>query len=284
MKRLLALNIVGLVVAVAMAGLLWQSTSSARADKARQDSLIAVNRTAIEIGTDMILMSDAMRGFLLDPTKQDEWQHKMDADDALSAAVDSLGKITQDAKYLDLAKQVSDMDEQKLNPVENKVLELAKTDREAAAKMYFSDYLPIRQQEMALVKQLEQAASDAADADGKDFMSRLSFMNTVAICAGIGVLLVMGGCTVVAARTTFRLTSRIKEAAIAMGEGIDRAADAAGQMSAVAQSLSNGASQQAASLEETSASMEEMAAMTRTNADSTRQAVDPPVGFVDVST
>ena len=151
MKRLLALNIVGLVVAVAMAGLLWQSTSSARADKARQDSLIAVNRTAIEIGTDMILMSDAMRGFLLDPTKQDEWQHKMDADDALSAAVDSLGKITQDAKYLDLAKQVSDMDEQKLNPVENKVLELAKTDREAAAKMYFSDYLPIRQQEMALV-------------------------------------------------------------------------------------------------------------------------------------
>jgi methyl-accepting chemotaxis protein len=198
----------------------------------------------------------------------------MDADDAMAKAVDNLAKITQDPKYLDLAKQVGDMDEQKLNPVENKVLELAKTDKEAAAKMYFTDYLPIRQQEMALVKQLEQTASDAADADGKDFMDRLSFMNTVAICAAIGVVLVMGGCTGIAARTTFRLTNRIKEAAVSMGEGIDRAAEAAGQMSSVAQSLSNGASQQAASLEETSASMEEMAAMTRTNADSTRQAAD----------
>ena len=43
-------------------------------------------------------------------------------------------------------------------------------------------------------------------------------------------------------------------------------------MSDIAQALSKGATEQAASLEETSASMEEMAAMTRANAESTRQA------------
>jgi methyl-accepting chemotaxis protein/methyl-accepting chemotaxis protein-1 (serine sensor receptor) len=43
-------------------------------------------------------------------------------------------------------------------------------------------------------------------------------------------------------------------------------------MSSSAQSMSQGAAEQAASLEETSASMEEIAAMTRTNADNSQQA------------
>ena len=47
---------------------------------------------------------------------------------------------------------------------------------------------------------------------------------------------------------------------------------AAGRVSGVSQSLSQGASEQAASLEETSASLEEMASMTRTNADNAHQA------------
>ncbi|MGQ9687509.1 MAG: cache domain-containing protein [Desulfobaccales bacterium] len=47
---------------------------------------------------------------------------------------------------------------------------------------------------------------------------------------------------------------------------------AAGGMSGVSQSLAQGASEQAASLQETSASLEEMASMTRTNADNARQA------------
>ena len=47
---------------------------------------------------------------------------------------------------------------------------------------------------------------------------------------------------------------------------------AAGRISGVSQSLSQGASEQAASLEETSASLEEMASMTRTNADNAHQA------------
>lgn len=47
---------------------------------------------------------------------------------------------------------------------------------------------------------------------------------------------------------------------------------AAGGISGVSQSLAQGASEQAASLQETSASLEQMASMTRTNADNARQA------------
>jgi methyl-accepting chemotaxis protein len=49
-------------------------------------------------------------------------------------------------------------------------------------------------------------------------------------------------------------------------------ASAAGQVSTAAQSLSQGATEQAASLEETSASMEEMASMTRQNAENSQSA------------
>jgi methyl-accepting chemotaxis protein len=62
----------------------------------------------------------------------------------------------------------------------------------------------------------------------------------------------------------------------AVGSGLSAASDevnsAAGRISGVSQSLSQGASEQAASLQETSASLEEMASMTRTNADNARQA------------
>ena len=55
-------------------------------------------------------------------------------------------------------------------------------------------------------------------------------------------------------------------------EGGQLVVDASSQMAASAQSVSQGASQQAASLEETSAAMEEMAGMIRRNADSSQQA------------
>ncbi len=57
-----------------------------------------------------------------------------------------------------------------------------------------------------------------------------------------------------------------------MNEGSGEVAAVATQVSTANQSLAHGASQQAASLEETSASLEEMASMTRTNADNARQA------------
>jgi methyl-accepting chemotaxis protein len=57
-----------------------------------------------------------------------------------------------------------------------------------------------------------------------------------------------------------------------LGEGTQLVVDASSQLSVSAQSMSQGAAEQAASLEENSASMEEMASMTRTNAESSHQA------------
>jgi methyl-accepting chemotaxis protein/methyl-accepting chemotaxis protein-1 (serine sensor receptor) len=272
MKKLLALNVIGLAVTLALAALLWNTASSARTATERAAELDAIAREATQIRVNMVEMSDAMRGFLLDTTQEQEWQNKLKADEHLVEAVEALTKTTTDPFYPDLAKRIGDLDETRLNPTENKVMELSKADRTAAAAAYFSEYVPIRLEQMKMVNELSERATKAAEEDAARYLESLATLRTIVLAVVFGVLLIMGGSTAIAARTTFRLTARIGQTATELGEGIDRSASMAAQMSDIAQGLSKGATEQAASLEETSASMEEMAAMTRANAESTRQA------------
>jgi methyl-accepting chemotaxis protein len=69
-----------------------------------------------------------------------------------------------------------------------------------------------------------------------------------------------------------RQLGRLTAVTAGLSGAVDEVNRAAGGISGVSQSLAQGASEQAASLEETSASLEEMASMTRTNADNARQA------------
>jgi hypothetical protein len=85
----------------------------------------------------------------------------------------------------------------------------------------------------------------------------------------IVVALVVGG---LVAWLVHSINGRLRGMSRELGDGGQLVVEAAGQMSASAQSMSQGATEQAASLEETSASMEEIAAMTRTNADNSQQA------------
>ena len=68
------------------------------------------------------------------------------------------------------------------------------------------------------------------------------------------------------------IVRRIRALAYRFTEGTDQVTHAAAQVASASQSVSQGATEQAASLEKTSASMEEMASMTRGNADSAEQA------------
>jgi methyl-accepting chemotaxis protein len=69
-----------------------------------------------------------------------------------------------------------------------------------------------------------------------------------------------------------RQLGRLTAVTAGLSGAVDEVNRAAGGISGVSQSLAQGASEQAASLQETSASLEEMASMTRTNADNARQA------------
>ena len=116
----------------------------------------------------------------------------------------------------------------------------------------------------AMVRTHQQAMADAGDASATSYwVSQLLIGVVIAFAITfciIGVLIVR------------RINANLLAVSEELREGAQLVVDASSQMSVSAQSLSQGAAQQAASLEETSASMEEMLGMTRRNADSSQQA------------
>jgi methyl-accepting chemotaxis protein len=69
-----------------------------------------------------------------------------------------------------------------------------------------------------------------------------------------------------------RMAGDVRAIAADLANGASEVVAAAGQVATSSQSLSQGATEQAAALEQTSASMEEMASMTRTSADNSQRA------------
>ena len=87
MRKLLIPTLVALVVSAILVALAVQTTRSASAAVDDLAALTTQVNGAQEIRKEMLLMGDAMRGFLLDPTQQKEWDAKMAADERLVKAV-----------------------------------------------------------------------------------------------------------------------------------------------------------------------------------------------------
>ena len=88
----------------------------------------------------------------------------------------------------------------------------------------------------------------------------------------LALLAAFVGLGLVATYLTRGLVADVREMASKLHEGAQQVVSAARQVATSAQSLSQGSTEQAASLEQTSASMAEMASMTRANAESATQA------------
>ena len=87
---------------------------------------------------------------------------------------------------------------------------------------------------------------------------------------GLGLAVVLG--VFLAFFTVKGITKVITRIVAALDEGSEQVASASTEVSSSSQSLAQGASQQAAALEETTASLQQMSSMTRSNAESARQA------------
>jgi hypothetical protein len=93
-------------------------------------------------------------------------------------------------------------------------------------------------------------------------------MRWIVVVAGTAAILA----TVTGLLFSRRISSPIVRVIADLRNGSDQITDAAAQVSVASQSLADGASVQAASLEESSASLEELSSMTKRNAESAQQA------------
>jgi methyl-accepting chemotaxis protein/methyl-accepting chemotaxis protein-1 (serine sensor receptor) len=115
-----------------------------------------------------------------------------------------------------------------------------------------------------MVRTHQQSMGEAGAAAANSY-----WISQVLIAAVIALALVF--CTI-GVMIVRRINADLLSVSEELRDGAQLVVDASSQMSVSAQSLSQGAAQQAASLEETSASMEEMLGMTRRNADNSEQA------------
>ena len=116
------------------------------------------------------------------------------------------------------------------------------------------------------IVKLNDDAAQAANMDASNASRRAGIVAVVGMVAGFLVALAFG---IFFGTTISRVLNRIIGG---LSEGADQVASASGQVSGTSQTLAEGASEQAASIEETSSSMEEMSAMIRKSAENAGQA------------
>ena len=268
MRKLILFTGAGLAAVILLAGVAVYTGLSARDSVADVDALGKVRDETEEIRLNMIAMSNAMRGYLLDTTNEAALKEKDAADDGLVAAVEQLKKSTTEKDLIELADQIGALDEAELDPMEDRVLEAAPKSAAEATRLYFEQYMPIRERQMAIVEKLDARADEISLAHIAAAQARTSRLSMVAIATGATVVALLAWSMWI----TIAVSRKVTGASGTLGETADGVLRTAREVGRASQSLSQGATEQAASIEETSASMEEMASMTRKNAENTRAA------------
>jgi methyl-accepting chemotaxis protein len=338
--------LVGTLVSIAVLQLLTASIHQLEEVVTVSDT---IKQKGGELRFDMITMSDAMRGVLLDPNSKSEAERKKAADVEFVNDVADIKKLNPKGEVLTLVDRADKMDEQSVNRIEDEIMTLVETGkRDEAVQRYVNDYLPLRKQQEGIIEEMETATQTIATTAFAASQSRYATARTVTYVL-IALLVIIGTVLSIAisasiARPIVRMSESAKRAAkgditdalefddrsdelgelsrsmnsmysyfqsmvsvadrmaagdltvkvdprseadsfgvafskmlVKLGEVIGEVrasatalTTAAAQVSATAQTVSQGNSQQAAAVEETTANLEQMNASIAQNADNSR--------------
>ncbi len=247
----------GLVVWLVHSGL---RTNTRDLIAARQVKELAVTSLSL-----LLTQDDASKSLLLDMENSAAGIRKIEAYDASQKVFESLRGMTRSPQLLKLIQGIRELDEKELRPLDTRLLEtMGDGKAEAARKLYFGEYEPVRARYEAALRELVEAAETEAQAAALEASAR-NRKSFLIICSALG----LGGVViaVVLVGTTRQVGFRLKRVAADLLKEAETTALSGEQFRGSSQQLASGASEQAAALEETSASLEEMASMTGRNAE-----------------
>jgi methyl-accepting chemotaxis protein len=122
-----------------------------------------IRQKGLELRFDMMTMSDAMRGYLVDPRDTREFERKRAADAEFSRDVEDIKRLNPDSVIVGLVDRAAEMDSTSVNRLEDEVLQLISSGRiDAAKKKYVDEYLPVRKEQERIIGEMEQTTSKLA--------------------------------------------------------------------------------------------------------------------------
>jgi methyl-accepting chemotaxis protein len=155
----LTLGFLGLLSIGSVASLAILAVLSSSIDQLKRVVTVSdvIEHKALEMRFDMLAMSDAMRGFLINPSNRVEQERKKAADDKFEGDVESIKKLAPQGEILRLIQEAGEMDSKVLNPIEDQLLAaIASSDVERAKARYSAEYLPLRQKQEAIIADIEK--------------------------------------------------------------------------------------------------------------------------------
>ncbi|MFL5373472.1 MAG: hypothetical protein ACJ78T_05745, partial [Myxococcales bacterium] len=193
---------------------------------------------ALKLRYDMLVMSDGMRGYMLNPLDATEHARKLEADRDFSKDVADM-KALAPAELIERVTAAERMDTDILDRLEERIMrQTAEGKGEEAKAQYLNEYLPIRQKQVDLI----DGVSAAADSLKSDAMAKVGRATRLAVGSALVLVAVMaiGGALAAHVVTqnlvgplsdTAKLATSAAEGDLGVKLSYDRRTDEIGEMS-----------------------------------------------------
>ena len=231
-----------------------------------QDLIAAkdLKEMAVESLALLMTQNDASKSLLLDMENGGEAQRKIQAYDEAQAVFEKMTVRAPGTPVAPLLKQLKEIDEKELQPLDTKLLEaMGEGKAEQAKKIYLAEYEPIRARYEKCLREIVDRADEAALSAGQEMVhrNRQSFINIV-IALSVGLFFSALVLVIVTRRTGHQLDRLVDD----LRNHADTASESGARLQAASLDLSESSAHVAASLEQTGASLQEVSGMTLQNA------------------
>jgi class 3 adenylate cyclase len=134
-----------LVLLFIAAALLWIGYTALKGKFLEFNRTNELAELALSAETRAAEMSDAMKGYIIDPSNKSERLRKLQADDSLNDIFRKMKEISSSAEIMAIISQIDRFDSEMLNEEENSILHLVDIGKVGAARSsYIARYLPLR--------------------------------------------------------------------------------------------------------------------------------------------
>ncbi len=214
----------------------------------------------------MVHMSEALRGYLLDPTRDSEYTRKKEADALYLKLSEELQTLTQDNKDIqDLNKRMADFDATTLDEKENQVADMIKKRDPNALAFYNDVYADARRFQVENFSKLKKLVHEHSTQSVQNIKQRTYYAGLMSIAAlWIGMVIGVG----LTAAVAFQVSKSTEEVFGRINKVSDAVAHSSRSIHEEAGELSEAVQRQSAAIQETAASVNEISAMIKNNSDS----------------